>query len=147
MLSQILYQDTLKGAVEEARRARQAGGWATYILADAKGGIANVEFTREETAVEMGRGHMARVGYGSKQFANSPAGHGQCQRMYKLLENSKGKLDGPTLQGFFGDHESTICKHDGTIDVTVFNCTKQEAYVHRGPACRKRWQTFTLRDK
>jgi hypothetical protein len=45
---------------------------------------------------------------------------------------------------FFGDHHSTICKHNGTLDSMLFNCTTREAYVSRGPGCSGRWRTFTF---
>jgi len=40
------------------------------------------------------------------------------------------------LARLFGDRQSAICKHYGTLDVTVFNCTAREAHVSRGPAVR-----------
>jgi hypothetical protein len=67
--------------------------------------------------------------------------------MFDLLAAGKGKLDRATLQGFFADHGSGICKHRGhkggfTVDSMLFDCTKKEAHVSRGPGCSKRWKTF-----
>ena len=73
--------------------------------------------------------------------------HPQCQRMCELLESGKGNLDRPALQGFFGDHKSTICKHNGTLDSMLFNCTTKEAYVSRGPGCSGRWRRFDFEEK
>jgi isopenicillin-N N-acyltransferase-like protein len=150
LLTQMLYQDTLKAAVEEARRARHAG-WFTFVLADANGQLANVEGTPEKLVVEIARGHLARADYGTREITGTPAGqpvkfHPQCRRMYELLDGSKGKLDRPTLQGFFGDHQSTICKHNDTLDSMLFNCTRREAFVSRGPGCSGRWKRFSFED-
>lgn len=137
VLTQMLYQDSLKGAIDEARRAKPAG-WFTFVLADDQGRIANVEGSPAELAVEYTRGHIARTYYGTRQFTCTPEGepvkfHPQCQRMWELLASKKGQLDLATLQGFYGDHKSTICRHYGTLDVVIFNTTKREAHIERGP--------------
>ena len=89
LIAQMLYQDTLDGAVSEARRAENAG-WFTFVLADGEGRLVNVEGSPKELAVEPGRGHMARVYYGSRQMTRTAEGdavqyHPQCRRMYDLL--------------------------------------------------------------
>src|SRR5918999_5912284 len=71
--AQMLYQETLEAAIEEARRAPQAG-WCSMLLADAEGQLASVEVTPREVAVEMGRGHVARHQYGSRQITRTPEG-------------------------------------------------------------------------
>jgi isopenicillin-N N-acyltransferase-like protein len=151
LIAQMLYQDTLQAALAEARRATHAG-WFTFVLADGAGQLANVEGTPEKLAVETGRGHLARADFGSRAITGTPEGqpikyHPQCQRMGDLLAGSAGKLDRATLQGFFGDHQSTICKHADakggfTLDAMLFNTTKREAHVSRGPGCSGRWQRF-----
>ena len=55
-------------------------------------------------------------------------------------------LDRATLQGFFGDHQSTICKHFSTLDAMLFDCTSRTAYVSRGPGCSGRWKRFGFED-
>jgi len=147
-IAHLLYQETLAAAIEEARRAKHAG-WFTFVLSDGQGNLANIEGTPERLAVETARGHMARVYYGSREMTGTAKDrpvsfHPQCRRMLDLLEGSKGKLDRERLQGFFGDHQSTICKHGGTLDSMLFNCTKREATVSRGPGCSGRWKTFTF---
>jgi len=147
-IAHLLYQPTLKAALEEARRARHAG-WFTFVMADGEGNLANVEGIPGRLVVETGRGHLARVYYGSREMTGTSKDrpvtfHPQCRRMLDLLEGSKGKLDRARLQGFFGDHKSTICKHNGTLDSMLFNCTRREAYVSRGPGCSGRWKTFTF---
>jgi hypothetical protein len=155
LIAQMLYQDSLKGAVEEVRRAEKVGGhagWFTFVLADGNGGLVNVEGTPQRLVVEPGRGYLARVYCGSREMTGTPEDkpvryHPQCQRMLDLLAGGKGRLDRQTLQGFFGDHQSTICKHTGTLDSMLFNCTTREAYVSRGPGCSGRWRRFTFEDK
>jgi isopenicillin-N N-acyltransferase-like protein len=150
LIAQILYQESLDAAIEEARRATHAGwfaGWFTFVLADGKGQLANIEGSPLELAIEDSRGHIARVGYGSRQMSDTPADkpvkrHPQCQRMCDLLDRSQGKLDRAAIQGFFGDHESTICKHFSTLDAMLFDCTHRVAYVARGPGCSGRWKMF-----
>jgi isopenicillin-N N-acyltransferase-like protein len=156
LIAQMLYQDTLKGALEEAKRAKHAG-WFTFVLGDAKGNLANVEGTPEKQVIETMRGHVARADFASRGVLGTPEGkplklHPQCQRMCDLLAAGKGKLDRATLQGYFGDHESTVCKHPGaeggfTIDSMLFNTTTREAYVSRGPGCSGRWKRFTFEEK
>jgi isopenicillin-N N-acyltransferase-like protein len=146
LIAQILYQDTLKAALDEARRARQAG-WFTFVLADGKGQLANIEGSPKELVIEQSRGHLARVYYGTRQMTRTPQGkpvplHPQCRRMAELLRGAKGKLDRPILQSFFGDHRCTICKHNGTLDSLLFDTTKRQAYVSRGPGCSGRWKRF-----
>jgi hypothetical protein len=147
----MLYADSLRAAIDEVRRAKLAG-WFTFVLADGKGNLVNIEGSPEELVVEEGKGNMSRVGYGSRKMTATAKDqpvkrHAQCQRMCDLLSSGKGKLDRGMLQGFFGDHESTICKHSGTLDAMLFNCTTKEAYVSRGPGCSGRWKRFTFEDK
>jgi isopenicillin-N N-acyltransferase-like protein len=152
LIAQILYQDSLQAAIEEARRARHAG-WFTFVLADGEGRLANIEGTPEELAVETGRGHLARVDFGSRGITKTPGGeevkvHARCRRMAALLEERRGKLDPATLRGFFGDHGAAdepatrVCNHANTLDAMLFNTSRREAQVARGPACEGSWQTF-----
>jgi isopenicillin-N N-acyltransferase like protein len=146
LIAQMLYQDSLKAALAEAQRATQAG-WFTFVLADGEGQLANVEGSPDTLVVETSKGHLARVYYGTRAMTGTPRDqpityHPQCRRMLDLLAAARGKLDRPTLQGFFGDHESTICKHNGTLDSMLFDCTARKAYVSRGPGCSGRWREF-----
>jgi isopenicillin-N N-acyltransferase-like protein len=150
LIAQMLYQDTLEAVLAEAHRARHAG-WFTFVLADAGGQLANVEGTPEQLAIERGRGHLARADFGSREITDTPpeqpvAYHPQCRRMYDLLTGARGMLDRATLQGFFGDHQSTICKHFSTLDAMLFDCTSRTAYVSRGPGCSGRWKRFGFED-
>src|SRR5262249_37337686 len=115
LIAQMLYQDTLEGALWEAKRATHAG-WFAFVLGDAQGRLATVEGTPEKLVVQELRGHTARASYGCRDIlgdtdSDSFQLHPQCQRMFDLLSDSRGQLDGAALQSFFGDHQSTICKH------------------------------------
>jgi isopenicillin-N N-acyltransferase-like protein len=157
LIAQMLYQDTLADAIKEAERAKHAG-WFAFVLGDSKGQLATVEGTPEKLVIQKPRGHTARASYACREILGGAESeplkiHPQCQRMFDLLGESKGKLDRATLQGFFGDHKSTICKHpdskDGgfTVDSMLFDCTKLEAHVSRGPGCSGRWKTFRFEEK
>ena len=157
LIAQMLYQDTLAGAIKEAERAKHAG-WFAFVLGDSKGQLATVEGTPEKLVVQKPRGHTARASYACREILGGTKDeplklHPQCQRMFDLLAESKRKLDRGTLQGFFGDHKSTICKHSDskgggfTVDSMLFDCTKLEAHVSRGPGCSGRWKTFRFEKK
>ena len=150
LIAQMLYQPTLEAAIEEARRARHAG-WFTFVLADGDGNLANVEGSPKDLAVERSRGHLARVYFGTRQMTGAADGqpvpyHPRCRRMYDLLGAAAGRLDRPTLQGLFADHgepgQERICVHPNTLDGMLFDTTRREAWVTRGPACSGRWKRF-----
>src|SRR5262245_6694607 len=87
-IAQMLYQDSLKAALDEARRAKHAG-FFTFVLGDGGGNLANVEGSPKDLAIEMGRGRMARVGYGSRKMTGTPDGksppmHPRCHVVHKL---------------------------------------------------------------
>ena len=155
LIAQLLYQETLAAALDEARRATHAG-WFTFVLADGAGRLANIEGTPEKLAIETTHGHLARADHGTRAITGTPAGqpikyNPKCARMYDLLAGSQGKLDRDTLQGFFADHDGQgndrICVHNEkndalSLDSMLFNCTTREAHLKRGPGCVGTWQTF-----
>ncbi len=148
LLTQLLYQDTLQGAIAEARRLPQAG-WFTFVLADGKGQLANIEGNPNELAVELHRGQLVRVDYGSRQMTGTAEGtpvkyHPRCRHTYDLLDAAKGQLDGAKLQDYFADLKAGICNRTGTIDMMVYNNTTREAFVSRGPGYGTRWKRFTF---
>ena len=67
LIAQMLYQDSLEGAIEEAHRAKHAG-WFAIMLADAKGRIAKVEGAPGELAIERVRGSLVGVYYCTRQM-------------------------------------------------------------------------------
>ena len=164
LIAQMLYQDTLEGALQEARRAKHAG-WFNFVLGDGKGQLAIVEGTPEKLVIQKPRGHTARASYACREILGEDSDkpgklHPRYQRMSDLLAGSKGKLDKPTLQGFLADHRPPICRHPEfkrsgsvemvggfTVDSMLFNCTTREAHVSRGPGCSGRWKRFAFEDK
>jgi isopenicillin-N N-acyltransferase-like protein len=166
LITQMLYQDTLEGALQEAERAKHAG-WFVFVIGDGKGQIATLEATPEKLVVQRPRDLTARADFACREILGGPEDKPlqmmpRAQHMYDLLAASRGKLDRKTLQGFFADHhyvipgdwKTTICLHPGakplndgfTLDAMLFNCTTLEAHVERGPACSNRWRTFTFKD-
>jgi isopenicillin-N N-acyltransferase-like protein len=151
LIAQMLYQKTLEDAVAEAKRARHAG-WFTFVLADGEGRIANVEGTPEELAVEYGRGHMTRVLLGSRKLTRTPDGqpvkfHPRCARMQGLLGAARGSIDRAKLKGFLSDHadgNERVCLHPSTLDGMIYDCTRREAHLTRGPVCEGRWKSFNF---
>jgi isopenicillin-N N-acyltransferase-like protein len=154
LITQMLYQNTLRAALDEARRAKNAG-WFTFVLADGDGNLANVEGTPAALAVEMGRGCLARVDYGSREITGTKPDsrvkvHPRCRHMAGLLETARGEVDGARLQRFLADHgapedaATAVCVHGSTLDAVLFDTTRRELHVTRGPACASRWRTFTF---
>jgi hypothetical protein len=156
LIAQMLYQKNLKDAIEEVRRAKHAG-WFTIVLADCDGKLANIEGSPKGLAVEYHEGHLARVYYGSRKMTGTPDGkpvsyHERCQLMYSMLEKAKGKLNAASLQGLLSDKKICSChatqepREVRTLDAMLFNTTKREALVTRGPVGERRWQRFTFED-
>jgi isopenicillin-N N-acyltransferase-like protein len=142
LLTQMLYQDSLKAALAEARRARQAG-YFTFVLGDGEGQLANVEGSPKELAVELGRGRMVRHNYGSRQLTGTAEGktapvNGRCQRVHEVIDRLASRRGKETLEGVFADKEVG----GGALDVMIFNTTKREAYLTRGPGDAGRWKRF-----
>ena len=149
LIAHLLAQSTLEAVEEEARCAKQAG-WFTFVMADGRGRLLNIEGSPKRMATQWDRGTMARVYYGTREMTRTPADepiecHPQCARMRELLAGATGHIDRPAMQRFFADHKTKwICKHFGSIDAMVFDTTSQTAYVTRGPGCLGRWQSFSF---
>lgn len=159
LLAQMMYQETLDAAVEEVRRAGQAG-WFTVVLVDGDGEMANLEGSPAELSVERTRGRCARNLYGGRRMTRAADGAAvaytdRCRRMMDLLAAGKGKLDRAALQGFLHDPAVYMPRGDGgnggggvfTVDQMLFNTTRREAYVKRGPAGPAAWQRFGFADE
>ena len=152
LIAQMLYQRSLADALDEAKRARQAG-WFAFLLADGEGHFAQVEGSPDRQAVAQGTGHLAVHQYQTRELTGTPEGqpivrNKETQQLYKLLAAGKGRLDREAIQKILGDHECPICMHHtswgGTVDTFIFNTTKHEASVCRGPGCMGTWKTFTF---
>jgi isopenicillin-N N-acyltransferase-like protein len=143
LIAQMLYQDSLDAALEEARRATHAG-WFTFVMADAEGRLANVEGTPQELAIERHQGHLARVLFGSRQITRTPEGpipyHERCGMMYEMLAEARGTIDLPKFQEFFGP--TCAIANGGTIDAMVFDTTSREAWLSRVQGEARRWKRF-----
>ncbi len=150
LIAHLLYQESLDAVVEEAKRAEHAG-WFTLVFADAKGRFVNLEVTPKERAVELHQGHIVRSLYGSRQLTRTPEGRpvqhlAKVQRGFELLSSAKGKLDRGKMQEFLGDRAICVPPNNSnfTVDTMLFNTTRREAYVTRGPATPGKWQRFGL---
>jgi hypothetical protein len=146
LLTHLLYQETLRDAVAEAKRATHAG-WFTFVLADGRGNLVNIEGSPQDLAVEEHRGRLARVDYGSRPMTGTAERekvrlHPRCQKMYDLLAEASGKTDLAALQHFLEDPRCGICGGKGTIDLMIFDTTRREAYVSRGPSYGVAWKRF-----
>ena len=148
LLTHLLYQESLKDVISEAKRAKQAG-WFTFVLADGEGNLLNLEGSPETLAVETHRGNLVRVLYGSRQMTATPDDqpvtlHARCQKMYDHLTGGHGKIDRTWLQECFADEERGICVGPATIDMMVYDCTAREAYLSRGPNYGTAWRKFAF---
>ena len=148
LIAHLLYQPTLETVTEEARRAGRAG-WFTFVMADGKGRLLNLEGSPEKIVVERDEGSLARVYYGTREMTRTPPGkpvprHPQCQRMVDMVASREARSIARCCKGSSPITRSTICKHFGTLDVMIYNTTRCEAYVTRGPGCLGRWQRFAL---
>jgi predicted choloylglycine hydrolase len=156
LIAQMLYQKTLKDAIEEAKRAQHAG-WFTFVLADREGNLANVEGSPKDGAIEHHKGHLVRVYYGSRKMTGTAEGkpvayHERCQKVYEMLGEAKGKVNGKFLQDVFSNTGICSCEPSKngrdvrTIDAMLFNTSKREALVTRGPIGKRDWKRFTFEE-
>lgn len=152
LIAQMLYQRSLADALEEAKRARQAG-WFAFLVVDGEGHFAQIEGSPDRQGVARGTGHMAVHNYQTRELTGTPEGqpiplNKYTQYLYKALGAQKGQLDRERLQKILADHETPICTHftswGGTVDTFIYNATRREAYVCRGPGCMGTWKTFTF---
>src|SRR5262249_16128187 len=120
-------------------------GFFTFVLGDADGTLANVEGSPQDLVIEMAGGRMTRVGYGSQKMTNTPEGktppqHARCEVIHRLFNTRKGQLDGAAMETAFAEKiVGAAC-----LDVMIFNTTKKEAILSRGPAHEPKWQRFTI---
>src|SRR5262245_58326555 len=150
LLADLMYQESLESVEDEAKRARNAG-WFTFVMADGQGHLCNVEGSPKELVVERATGHMARVSFGSRKMTGTAAGskvarHPRCEKMYSLLGDASGKITRPTMQHFFEDPSCAISVGRSTIDMMVYDTTRREAWLSRGPSYGTDWKRFTFDD-
>jgi hypothetical protein len=116
LIAQILYQDTFKGALEEARRATQAG-WFVYLVGDGHGNLATVRGTPRKLDIQL----------------DAKANGG------RIRAEGDAKVDLARLQD-----QCQKVKVKSTIDAMIFNCAKKEAHVTRRAGGVTPWKKFTF---
>jgi hypothetical protein len=148
LIAQILYQETLDDAIAEAQRAKRAG-WFTFVLADGRGRLVNIEGSPKRLAVEQHRGHLARVFYGSREMRGTPPGqpvalHPKCRAAYDLLDDAAGTIDHRAIERILATPPIT---NTMTTDKMVFNTALRKAYLSRVAGGSGPWQEFTFADR
>lgn len=116
LIAQILYQDTLKGAIEEIRRATHAG-WFVFLIGDEHGNHATVRGTPKNLDV----------------VPDAKANGG------RIKADGEKKVDLSLLQ-----ENCQKVKRSNTIDAMIFNCTKKELHVTRRAGGVTPWKRFTF---
>jgi len=148
LLSLLLYQNSLEEAAALARRAVNAG-WFTFVMADSTGNLLNIEGSPRGIVLEEHQGMLARVGFGSRQMTGTSTDvpvklHARCQKMYELFEAARGKVTRETLMQAFADPGCGISVGKPTIDMMVFDCTRRQAWLSRGPSYGVNWTEFAF---
>jgi hypothetical protein len=150
LLAHLMYQENLDAVEEEARRAKNAG-WFTFVMADGKGNLCNIEASPQALVVERAKGRLARVSFGTRRMTGIAEGaevplHARCVKMNSLLAEAAGHIDLKRIQHFFQDPSCAICVGRSTIDMMVYNTTRREAWLSRGPEYGVDWKRFTFDD-
>ncbi|HEY2252374.1 MAG TPA: C45 family peptidase [Planctomycetaceae bacterium] len=150
LLAHLMYQENLDAVEDEARRAKNAG-WFTFVMADGQGHLCNIEASPKELVVERTQGHLARVSFGTRRMTRTAEGaevplHPRCVKMNDLLAGAAGKIELKTIQHFFEEPSCGIAAGRSTIDMMVYNATRREAWLSRGPAYGIDWKRFTFDD-
>ncbi len=152
LIAQMLYQETLEGAIAEARRAKNAG-WFTFLLADAKGRLANVEGSPRGIEIEYAHGHIARANLGTRKITETPVGqpvelHPRCKRMNELIVAEGNQLTLEEMQRFFDDPSLGIAKpldwDMHTHDAMLYNTTRRELFISRSPVETRHWTRIKM---
>jgi isopenicillin-N N-acyltransferase-like protein len=146
LLTHLLYQESLEDVMHEAKRATNAG-WFTFVMADARGRLLNIEGSPEKIVIETAEGMLARVGYGSREMTGAspkePAKlHERCERFGNYVNGHTGRMNARRLQELFGDPAHAISVGKGTIDMMVYDTTSRTAWLSRGPSYGVAWQKF-----
>lgn len=116
LIAQMLYQETIEAALEEAKRAGHAG-WFVYLLGDAKGNLATVKGTPKKLDI-----HMDAVANGGR------------------VRPQEGRpVDLARMQ-----LSCMKAKVKSTIDSMVFDCAAREIHVTRRSGGVTPWLRFTL---
>jgi hypothetical protein len=89
---------------------------------------------------------MVRHNYGSRKMTGTPADkaaplNGRCKRVKDILDGHRAPASQDALRDVFADKE--VGK--AAIDVIIFNATKREAYLSRGPGDKLRFTRFDFK--
>jgi isopenicillin-N N-acyltransferase-like protein len=146
LLTHLLYQESLKDVIREARRATNAG-WFTFVMGDANGQLLNIEGSPKGIVVEPAEKILARVGYGSREMTGSSqekpvALHPRCEKACQYFDTNSGRVDSRRMQELFEDPKREINVGKSTIDMMVFDTTKRVAWLSRGPSYHTAWKKF-----
>jgi hypothetical protein len=116
LIAQILYQETLKGALDEIRRATHSG-WFVFLIGDGRGNFATVRGTPKNLEI----------------IPDAKANGG------RIRAEGDRKVDLPGLEA----HCPRV-KRSNTVDAMIFNCTKKELHVTRRAGGVTPWKKFTF---
>ena len=146
LITHLLSQGDLDAVIREAQRDRHAG-WFTFVMADGRGNLVNIEGSPDGVAVERTTGSLTRVGYGSRRMTDTPANqaaprHARCVALDGLLQGSEGHTDAETLQEYLSRPEHGICVGEATIDLIIYDTTARRALLSRGPSYGLSWREF-----
>ena len=150
LIAHLLSQKDMDAVVREAQRDRHAG-WFTFVLADGRGNLVNIEGSPRGVVVERSTGSLARVGYGSRRMTGTADGatspvHGRCATFQGHLAAAQGKLDAAMLQRLLADPDKGISVGEATIDLMVYDTTARRAYLSRGASYGVAWREFGFHD-
>jgi len=146
LIAHLLAQKDMDAVLREARKNKHAG-WFTFVMADGNGRLVNLEGSPTGIVVEEAKDRLARVDFGSREMTGAKPGempklHERCQKMYGLLDVTRGKNDLGRLQDYFADPKHKINVGKATIDMMVFDTTARTAYVSRGTSYKLAWREF-----
>jgi hypothetical protein len=146
LIAHLLAQKDMASVIREAKKDKHAG-WFTFVLADGEGNLVNIEGSPKGIVVEQTSGRLARVLYGSQEMTGTKPGqkvplHARCQKMYDLLDSTKGENDLARLQDYFAEPKHGINVGKATIDMMVFDTTARAAYLSRGTSYGVDWRKF-----
>jgi isopenicillin-N N-acyltransferase like protein len=157
LIAHLLNQKDIESVITEAKRDKHAG-WFTFVIADDKGNIVNVEGSPNGVVVERGKNHMVRASYGSHEMTHPAGGKvlALAPRVIKfneLLAQTAGKNSKETLQKYLDDPSNQVCfsdpsgvKKNKTIDSMLFDLTSKKAYMTRGPDYKIQWVEFRFQN-
>ncbi len=148
LIAHLLYQESLDAVVKEVERDKHAG-WFTFVMGDKTGRLLSIEGSPKKIHTEFVKGRLARVGFGTRAMTNTPEDkqvplHARCKKAYDHLAASPAKWDAGKLQSLFADPKCEICVGKGTIDMMVFDCTAEKAFLSRGPSYGVDWKEYTF---